>query len=85
MKDSDKKNWRDSFLVGQSLGQSAGMVPRRDKIAVSFASRYVMHEEQKERAGNFGAALSHVHLKPSQHVTKRLNLKFANPLEQVLV
>lgn len=40
---------------------------------------------KKERAGNFGAALSHVHLKPSQHVTKRLNLKFANPLEQVLV
>lgn len=71
MKDSDKKNWRDSFLVGQSLGQSAGMVPRRDKIVVSFA--------------NFGAALSHVHLKPSQHVTKRLNLKFANPLEQVLL
>ena len=51
MKDSDKKNWRDSFLVRQSLGQSAGMVPRRDKIAVSFASRYVMHEEQKRKGG----------------------------------
>ena len=65
-------------MVGQSLGQGAGMVPRRDKITVSFARK-------EKRKGGKLAALSHVHLKPSQHVTKRLNLKFANPLEQVLV